>query len=217
VLLLSHAFQCSLLLLPFLLLPLLLISLLLLPFLLLPLLLISLLLLPFLLLPLLLVPLLLLPFLLLPLLLISLLLLPFLLLPLLLISLLLLPFLLLPLLLVSLLLLPLLLLLLLIGLPKHCLRRNRDQGKANKKRSCLPGLSKYDYNYLEKNGLMRQTFRHRWGLGVAFDEGFRKTLRKDGNRDTLHNHLVLPCTDNDTLEQRQRTQQSIPAALQVAV
>jgi hypothetical protein len=144
-----------------------------------------------LLLPLLLVSLLLLPFLLLPLLLISLLLLPLLLLPLLLISLLLLPFLLLPLLLVSLLLLPLLLLLLLIGLPKHYLRRNRDQGKANKKRSCLPGLSKYGCN------LMRQTFRHRCGLGVddvALDEGFRKTLRKDGSRDTLHNHLVLLST-----------------------
>jgi hypothetical protein len=140
-----------------------------------------------LLLPLLLVSLLLLPLLLLPLLLISLLLLPLLLLPLLLISLLLLP----------LLLLPLLLLLLLIGLPKHYLRRNRDQRKANKKRSCLPGLSKYGCNYREKNGLMRQTFRHRCGLGVddvALDEGFRKTLRKDGSRDTLHNHLVLLST-----------------------
>ena len=122
----------------------------------------------------------------------------FLLLPLLLISLLFLPFLLLPLLLVSLLLLSLLLLLLLIGLPKHYLRRNRDQGKANKKRSCLPGLSKYGCNYREKNGLMRQTFRHRCWFGVddvAFDEGFRKTLRKDGSRDTSHNHLVLPCTE----------------------
>ena len=110
-------------------------------------------------------------------------------------SLLLLPLLLVSLLLLTFLLLPLLLLLLLIGLPKHYLRRNRDQGKANKKRSCLPGLSKYGCNYREKNGLMRQTFRHRCGLDVddvAFDEGFRKALRKDGSRDTLHNHLVLP-------------------------
>jgi hypothetical protein len=143
VLLLLHAFLFSLLLVP----------LLLHTFLLLPLLLISLLLLTFPLFPLLLVSLLLLTF---PLLLVSLLSLTFLLLPLLLVLLLSLTFLL----------LPLLLLLLLIGLPKPYLRRNRDQGKAKQKHSCLPRLSKCGCNHWEKNGLMRLTFRHSCWFGV---------------------------------------------------
>jgi hypothetical protein len=109
-----------------------------------------------------------------PLLLVSLLLLTFLLFPLLLVALLLLV----GLLLLTFLLFPLLLLLLLIGLPKHYLRRNRDQGKAKQKHGCLSGLSKCGCNYREKNGVMRQTFRHSCRLGVAFDEGFRKTLRE---------------------------------------
>jgi hypothetical protein len=99
---------------------------------------------------------LLLPLLLVALLLITVLLLPFLLFPLLLIALLLLPF---PL-------FPLLLLLLLIGLPKHHLRRNRDQGKAKQKDGCLFGFSKCGCNYREKNELMRHTFRHSCRLGV---------------------------------------------------
>ena len=109
-----------------------------------------------------------------------------LLLPLLLVSLLLLPFLL----------FPLLLLLLLIGLPKHYLSRNRDQSKAQQKYGCLPGLSKYGCNYREKNRLMRQAFRNRCWFGVddvAFDKDFRKTLRKDRSRNTLHNHLIRCC------------------------
>jgi hypothetical protein len=179
--------------------------------LLIPLLLVSLLLLTFLLIPLLLVSPLLLTFLLIPLLLVSPLLLTFLLL---LVSLLLLTFLLFPLLLVSLLsltflLFPLLLLLLLIGLPKHYLRKNRNQGKAKQKHRCLPGLSKCGCNYREKNGLTRQTFRHscRFGVdGVAFDEDFRETLREDRSRDTLHNHLVAALHRKDTLEQRQCAQ-----------
>jgi hypothetical protein len=114
---------------------------------------------------------LLLPLLLVALLLITVLLLPFLLFPLLLIALLLLPLLLFPLLLIALLLLtfllfPLLLLLLLIGLPKHHLRRNRDQGKAKQKDGCLFGFSKCGCNYREKNELMRHTFRHSCRLGV---------------------------------------------------
>jgi len=120
-----------------------------------------------------------------------------LLLPLLLISLLLLAFLLVALLLVALLLLallllPLLLFLLLIGLPKHYWRRNHDQGKTKQKHGGLSGLSKRSCNQRENNGLMRETFRHSCRLGVdgvAFDEGFGKTLRKDHSRDTLHNHL----------------------------
>ena len=111
---------------------------------------------------------------------------------LLLVSLLSLTFLLLPLLLVSLLLLTFPLLLLLIGLPKHYLRRNRDQGKAKQKHGCLPGLSTCGGNHREKNGLMRQTFRHSCWFGVndvAFDEGLRKTLRENRSRDTLHNRL----------------------------
>ena len=90
--------------------------------------------------------------------------------------------LLLPLLLVSLLLLTFPLILLLIGLPKHYLRRNRDQGKAKQKDGCLPGLSKCGGNHRLKNGLMRQTFRHSCWFGVndvAFDEGFRKTFREN--------------------------------------
>jgi hypothetical protein len=97
-----------------------------------------------------------------------------------------------PLLLIALLLLTFPLLLLLIGLPKHYLRRSRDQGKAKQKHGCLPGLSKCGGNHREKNGLMRQTFRHSCWFGVndvAFDEGFRKTLRENRSRDTLHNRL----------------------------
>ena len=123
--------------------------------------------------------------------------LPFLLLALLLVALLLLALLLLALLLVALLLLaflllPLLLFLLLIGLPKHYWRRNHDQGKTKQKHGCLSGLSKRSCNQRENNGPMRQTFRHSCRLGVdgvALDEGFGKTLRKDRSRDTLHNHL----------------------------
>ena len=128
-----------------------------------------------------------------------LLLLPFLLFSLLLVSLLLLPFLL----------LPLLLLLLLIGLPKHYLRRHRDQSKAKQKHSCLPGLSKYGCNYREKNRLMRRTFRHRCWFGVddvALDKDYRKTLRTDRSRDTLHNHLGAALHRKDTPEQGQCTQ-----------
>jgi len=171
---------------------LLLISLLLLAFLLLPLLLVALLLLAFLLLPLLLVALLLLAFLLFPLLLVTLLLLAFLLFPLLLVALLLIAFLLFPLLLVTLLLLTFLLFLLLIGLPKHYSRRSCDQSKTKQKHGRLPGYSKCGCNYGERNRLTRQTFRHscRSGVdGVAFDEGFGKTLREDRSRDTLQNHL----------------------------
>jgi hypothetical protein len=77
------------------------------------------------------------------------------------------------LLLLTFLLFPLLLLLLLIGLSKHHLRRNRDQGKAKQKHCCLSGVSKCGCNYRGKNGLMRQTFRHSCRLDSA---AFEKVL-----------------------------------------
>ena len=70
------------------------------------------------------------------------------------------------LLLLAFLLLPLLLFLLLIGLPKHYWRRNHDQGKAKQKHSCRSGLPNCGFDYREKNGLVRQTFRHNRRLGV---------------------------------------------------
>ena len=137
-----------------------LITLLLLARLLFPLLLIALLLFSRLLFPLLLIALLLLAFLL-----VALLSLPFLLFPLLLIALLLLARLLVPLLLVALLLLALLLLtlllhLLLTGLPKHYLRRARDQGKAEQQHCRVFGVRNCGANYRENNGLIRRDFWH---------------------------------------------------------
>ena len=148
--------------------PFLLFSLLLVPLLLIALLLIARLLFPLLLLSLLLISLLLFPLLLFPLLLLSLLLISLLLFPLLLVALLLLARLLFPLLLIALLLIPLLLLplllLLLTGLPKHYLRRARDQGKAEQQHRRVFGVRNCGANYRKNNRLIRRTLWHRCRL-----------------------------------------------------
>ncbi len=158
LLLLQPFLLFSLLLVPLLLIALLLIARLLFPLLLLSLLLISLLLFPLLLFPLLLFPLLLIARLFFPLLLIALLLLSLLLLSLLLLSLLLVALLLIPLLLLP------LLLLLLTGLPKHYLRRARDQGKAEQQHRRVFGVRNYGANYRKNNRLIRRTLWHRCRL-----------------------------------------------------
>ena len=133
-----------------------------------PFLLFSLLLVPLLLIALLLIARLLFPLLLLSLLLISLLLFPLLLVALLLVALLLLARLLFPLLLIALLLIPLLLLplllLLLTGLPKHYLRRARDQGKAEQQHRRVFGVRNCGANYRKNNRLIRRTLWHRCRL-----------------------------------------------------
>src|SRR6266436_6231457 len=114
----------------------------------------------------------------------------FLLLSLLLIALLLVAFLLLSVLLLALLSLAFLLL---RGLREPYLRRNHDQGKAKQKHGRQSGLSNCGCDYREKSGLVRQIFRHSRSLGfngIALYEGFRKSLRGDRSRDTLHNHLA---------------------------
>src|SRR6266568_3229149 len=98
-----------------------------------------------------------------PFLLFSLLLVPLLLIALLLIALLLLSLLLVALLLIPLLLLPLLLLLL-TGLPKHYLRRARDQGKAEQQHRRVFGVRNYGANYRKNNRLIRRTLWHRCRL-----------------------------------------------------
>ena len=143
--------------------PFLLFSLLLVPLLLIALLLIARLLFPLLLLSLLLISLLLFPLLLFPLLLIARLFFPLLLIALLLLSLLLLSLLLVALLLIPLLLLPLLLLLL-TGLPKHYLRRARDQGKAEQQHRRVFGVRNCGANYRKNNRLIRRTLWHRCRL-----------------------------------------------------
>src|SRR6266568_1870622 len=80
--------------------------------------------------------------------------------PFLLFSLLLVPLLLIALLLIARLLFPLLLLLL-TGLPKHYLRRARDQGKAEQQHRRVFGVRNCGANYRKNNRLIRRTLWHR--------------------------------------------------------